>query len=288
MILINKNLKVLVQGITGKQGSFHTKLMLDYGTNIVAGVTPGKGGHEVHGVPVFDTVKEAVDETGANSSIIFVPARYAYTAITEAIVNKLSPIIVITEKIPTHDMIRAVRLSEIYGVRIIGPNTPGLIVPGLMKLGIMPDKVFKKGEVAILSRSGTLTYEIAHTLTRNGIGQSIVVGIGGDPIVGTTFTDLVKLLKEDHETKAIVIIGEIGGAEEERLAKYIMRHDLNKPIVAFIAGRTAPPGRRMGHAGAIILPGGGTYESKVKAFKGAGIKVAIRPAEIADLITKVI
>jgi len=283
--LIDGDVRVLVQGITGRHGSFHTKLMLEYGTNIVAGVTPGKGGQEVHGVPVYDTVEEAVEETGAEASVVFVPAPAAPDAIMEAIEEGLDPIVVITEHIPTQDTMKLVELARWEGVRIIGPNTPGIIVPPeRVKLGIMPHHVFTEGEVAVASRSGTLTYEIVQAMTEAGIGQSLCVGLGGDQIVGTTFIDFLEYVREDRRTEAVVLIGEIGGNAEEMAAEYIAETDFPKPVVAYVAGRHAPPGKRMGHAGAIIERGAGTAESKIEALKRAGVDVAEKPWEVPELL----
>ncbi|MHC1581175.1 succinate--CoA ligase subunit alpha [Methanopyrus sp.] len=283
--VIDGDTRVLVQGITGRHGSFHTRLMLEYGTNVVAGVTPGKGGQEVHGVPVYDTVEEAVEETGAEASVVFVPAPAAPDAVMEAIEAGLDPIVVITEHIPAHDTMRFVELARWEGIRIIGPNTPGLIVPPeRTKLGIMPHHVFTEGEVAVASRSGTLTYEIVQSMTEAGIGQSLCVGLGGDQIVGTTFIDFLEYVREDRRTEAVVLIGEIGGNAEELAAEYIVETDFPKPVVAYIAGRHAPPGKRMGHAGAIIERGAGTAESKIRALKRAGVDVAEKPWEVPELL----
>jgi len=288
-ILIDENTKVIVQGITGREGSFHTKAMLEYGTKIVAGVTPGKGGMEVHGVPVYNTIRDALNEhPDASASIIFVPAPFAADAVYEALEAKLNPIVVITEHIPVHDTMKFVRYSKIVGSTIIGPNCPGIIVPGRIKLGIMPGHIFTPGHVAIISRSGTLTYEIAHALTVAGLGQSVCIGIGGDPITGINLLEAVTMLENDDETQAIVIIGEIGGDMEERLAKYVEEHGTSKPIVAFIAGRTAPPGKRMGHAGAIISMGTGTAQAKIEAFRRAGIEVAEKPSDIPKILKKLL
>ncbi|MCE4604632.1 MAG: succinate--CoA ligase subunit alpha [Aeropyrum sp.] len=286
-VLVGSETKVLVQGITGREGSFHTKQMLEYGTKIVAGVTPGKGGSEVHGVPVYDSVKEALAENpGINTSIIFVPAPFAPDAVYEAIDAGIKLVVVITEGIPVHDTMRFVNYAKSKGATIIGPNCPGLITPGQSKVGIMPGHIFKPGKVAVVSRSGTLTYEISYMLTREGIGQSTVIGIGGDPIVGLSFTEALKLFEKDEETEALVLIGEIGGDMEERAAAMIKRGEFTKPVVAYIAGRTAPPEKRMGHAGAIIMMGAGTYEGKVKALKDAGVLIAETPFEVPTLVKK--
>jgi succinyl-CoA synthetase alpha subunit len=282
-ILVNKNTRVLVQGITGRDGSFHTKLMLEYGTNIVAGVTPGKGGSDYLGIPIFDTVKEAVKKTSPNTSIIFVPPQFAVDAIYEAADNGISLIVVITEGIPIHDMVKVKNYLDRKGVRLIGPNCPGIITPNECKVGIMPSHIFRRGKIGVVSRSGTLTYEIVNQLTINGFGQSTAIGIGGDPIIGSKFVDILKLFNEDNETEAVVLIGEIGGTDEQDAAEYIKK-EFKKPVVAFIAGRTAPPERRMGHAGAIIAGSEGTAEEKIRAFENAGVKVASLPEEVPKLL----
>ncbi len=284
-ILLDEKTKVIVQGITGREGSFHTKLMLDYGTKIVAGVTPGKGGQEVHGVPVYDTVEEAVKEhPDATASIIFVPARFAADAVYEAVDAGMKLVVVITEHIPVHESLKFINYAKQKGTTIIGPNCPGLISPGKAKLGIMPGHVFKEGPIGIMSRSGTLTYEIGYALSKQGMGQSTVIGIGGDPVIGTSFTEAMELFEKDPETEALVLVGEIGGDMEERAAQMIKEGRFTKPVVAFIAGRTAPPGKRMGHAGAIIMMGTGTYQGKVEALEEAGVKVAKTPFEIPELL----
>jgi succinyl-CoA synthetase alpha subunit len=285
-ILINKNTKAIIQGITGKQGIFHAKLMLEYGTNIVAGSAPGRAGQNVEGIPVYDSIQEALEKHDANSSIIFVPAPFAKDAALEAIDANLNPIVIITEGIPVHDEIIIARVASEKGVKVIGPNTPGIIAPSECKLGIMPGHVFKKGNVGIISRSGTLTYEIAANLTNSGIGQSTCLGIGGDPVTGLNFIDVLELFKDDKETRSVVMIGEIGGDAEERTAKYISKTGFKKNVVAFIAGRTAPPGKRMGHAGAIISGSSGTAEAKINSLKEVGVKVASRPSEVAELIRR--
>ncbi len=282
-ILVDSNTRVVVQGITGREGRFHTRQMLDYGTRVVAGVTPGKGGQEVEGVPVFDTVHEAVARTDANTSIIYVPARFAPEAILEAADAGIRLIVCITEGIPTLDMITVRHYLRQVGARLIGPNCPGVITPGESKVGIMPGHIHRPGPVGIVSRSGTLTYEAVYALTQRGIGQSTVVGIGGDPIVGTTFLDVLRMFQDDPQTEVVVLIGEIGGTEEERAAMYI-RDEMSKPVVAFIAGQTAPPGKRMGHAGAIIAGGTGTAAEKIAALEAAGAHIARHPEEIADLV----
>jgi succinyl-CoA synthetase alpha subunit len=282
-ILIDDNTKVLVQGITGRDGSFHAASMLEYGTNVVGGVTPGKGGQEVHGLPVFDTVAEAVEATGANCSVIFVPARFATAALREAADAGLSLIVCITEGVPVLEMLGNYHYIREKGARLIGPNCPGLITPGKSKVGIMPGHIHKPGGIGVISRSGTLTYEVVYNLTANGLGQSTCVGIGGDPVIGTGYIDLLELFNGDPGTEGIVIIGEIGGEDEEQAAEYIEK-SVNKPVVSFISGRTAPPGKRMGHAGAIISGGKGTAEAKVEAFREADVPVADRPDQIPELI----
>ena len=283
-IIVGKETKAIVQGITGNQGSFHTRLMLDYGTKIVAGVTPGKGGQQVHGVPVYDTVKEALENHEANASIIFVPARFAADAALEAIENNLKTVVIITEHIPIKDSIYIMARAKEKGTTIIGPNTPGIITPNECKLGIMPAHIFKPGIVGIASRSGTLTYEIAAGLTKAGLGQSTCLGLGGDPVVGLNFIDVLEMFKKDEKTEAVVLIGEIGGNLEELAANYIEETNYPKPVVAFIAGRTAPPGKRMGHAGAIIMGKAGTAQSKIEAFRKAGVAVAEKPSEVAKIL----
>ncbi|MEM0366678.1 MAG: succinate--CoA ligase subunit alpha [Acidilobaceae archaeon] len=288
-ILVDSNTVVVVQGITGREGSFHTKLMLDYGTKIVAGVTPGRGGSEVHGVKVYDSIIEAKEEhPDINTSIVFVPARFAIDAIYEAIDANLKLLVVITEGIPVHDTLKAINYAKSRGVTIIGPNCPGIITPRESKVGIMPSHVFTRGPVGIVSRSGTLTYEVSYALSKEGIGQSTVIGIGGDPVVGLTFTEALELFEKDDETKAVVLLGEIGGDMEERAARMIAQGRFTKPTIAFIAGRTAPPGKRMGHAGAIIMMGMGDYESKVKALEKAGVLVARTPFDIPRLVSRVL
>ncbi len=287
-VLVGEDTRLVVQGITGRDGSFHAKRMKEYGTNVVAGVTPGKGGQSVEGIPVFNSVKEAVEKEGANTSIIFVPARFSIDAIYEAADSGIEIIVAITEGIPVNDMIRAIRFINDKGVKLIGPNCPGIISPGEAKVGILPEKIFEKGKVGVVSRSGTLTYEIVSHITEGGFGESTAVGIGGDPIIGTKFIDMLELFKDDVQTEAIVLIGEIGGSDEEDTAEYIKETHYPKPVVGFIAGRTAPPGKRMGHAGAIISGGAGTAKGKIKAWENAGIKVASIPEEIRDLLTEVL
>ncbi|MEN3047608.1 MAG: succinate--CoA ligase subunit alpha [Candidatus Caldarchaeales archaeon] len=284
-ILVDSSTRVLVQGITGREGSFHTEAMLRYGTKVVAGVTPGKGGSQVHGVPVYDSVEEVVRRhPEVNASIVFVPAKFAVDAVHEAIDAGIGLIVVITEGIPIHDAVRLISYARMRGVRIVGANTPGVITPNECKLGIMPGHVFSRGKVGMVSRSGTLTYEIAMQLTGAGIGQSTCVGIGGDPVVGTDFLDVLEMFREDPGTDCVVLIGEIGGDAEERVARHVVETGYPKPVVAYVAGRTAPPGKRMGHAGAIISMGVGDAESKVRALTAAGIRVGATPGEIPVLV----
>ena len=284
-ILVDKKTRLLVQGITGQEGAFHTRRMIDYGTKVVGGVTPSKGGTEACGVPVFDTMKEAVAVTEANTSIIYVPAPFAPDAIYEAADSGVGLIVCITEGIPILDMIRVKRYLDISGVRLIGPNCPGVITPGECKVGIMPGDIHMPGSVGVVSRSGTLTYEVVNELTLRGLGQSTVVGIGGDPILGSNFVDILRLFEADPATDIVVLIGEIGGSDEECAAEFIASH-MTKPVVAFVAGRTAPPGKRMGHAGAIISRGRGTAEEKIRAFEGIRVPVARHPGEVAELVTR--
>ncbi len=284
-IFLDKNSKVFVQGITGAEGSYHTGRMLAYGTNIVGGVTPGKGGQKTeHGLPVFNTVEECVAATGATHQCIFVPPAGAADALFEAYVAGVRFSVCITEGVPVHDMLRVVGTTP--GMRIIGPNCPGLISPGKSSIGIMPGHVFKEGNVGLISRSGTLTYEVVDGLTRAGLGQSTCVGIGGDPIIGTTFVDCLREFKNDPQTTAIVICGEIGGSDEEDAAAFVKEHLAGMPIVAFVGGRNAPPGKSLGHAGAIISGGFGTPESKIAAFEAAGVPVAARPSDIPKLLAE--
>jgi succinyl-CoA synthetase alpha subunit len=283
-ILIGKKTKAIVQGITGGQGSYHTQLMLEYGTRIVAGVTPGKGGTTSQGLPVFDTVEEAKDKFRANASIVFVPAPYAKDPVLEAIAADLDPVIVITEGIPVKDEIEIMEVARLRGTTIIGPNTPGIITPSECKLGIMPGHIFKPGKIGLVSRSGTLTYEIAASLTNANLGQSTCLGIGGDPVVGLSFVDVLEMFRKDPQTKGIAMIGEIGGNAEEMAAEYVKKTDYPKPIAAFVAGRAAPPGKRMGHAGAIITGKAGTAETKIQSLRDAGVKIALKPGGIAKLL----
>jgi succinyl-CoA synthetase alpha subunit len=283
-ILVDKETRAIVQGITGSQGTFHTQLMLDYGTKIVAGVTPGRGGTEANGIPVFDTVKEAASQFKANASIIFVPAPFAKDAVLEAIDANLNPVVVITDGIPVKDEIQIMEVARLKGTTVIGPNTPGIITPGQCKLGIMPGHIFKQGSVGVVSRSGTLTYEIASSLTSAGLGQSTCLGIGGDPVVGLNFADVLEMFRKDPQTKSIAMIGEIGGNAEEMAAEYVKKMKYPKPIASYVAGRAAPPGKRMGHAGAIIMGKTGTAETKIEALRSAGVKVALKPGEIAGLL----
>ncbi|HUZ45397.1 MAG TPA: succinate--CoA ligase subunit alpha [Terriglobia bacterium] len=284
-ILVNENTKLLVQGITGREGTFHTQQAVAYGTQVVAGVTPGKGGSAIDGIPVFNTVREAKEATGANASVIFVPPPFAADAIMEAADAGLPLVVAITEGIPTLDMVSVIQFLAATPTRLIGPNCPGIISPGKCKIGIMPGSIHRPGNIGVISRSGTLTYEAVGQLTALGIGQSTCIGIGGDPIIGTNFVDALKLMNEDKETHGIVVIGEIGGTGEEQAAEFVKAH-VKKPVVGFIAGRTAPPGRRMGHAGAIISGGKGTAADKIAAFQAAGIQVAESPAQIGETMAR--
>jgi len=286
-VLVDKNTRLIVQGITGREGTFHAKGCAEYGTKVVGGVTPGKGGTIHEGWPVFDTVHEAVEKTAANATVIFVPPPFAADAILEANDAGVPLIICITEGIPINDMVKVWSVLKHSTSRLIGPNCPGVISPGKAKIGIMPGRIHKEGSIGIVSRSGTLTYEAVYQLTQRGIGQSTAIGIGGDPIVGTTHVDALKLLNEDPETEAIILIGEIGGTAEETAAEYVRQH-VKKPVVGFIAGQTAPPGRRMGHAGAIISGGQGTAAEKMKALTAAGIHVVETPAAIGETVARVV
>ncbi|MEO8601630.1 MAG: succinate--CoA ligase subunit alpha [bacterium] len=280
-VLVNKNTRVLTQGITGATGQFHTKACQEYGTQMVAGVTPGKGGTAFEGIPIFDTVAQAVASSGANASVIYVPPPFAADAILEAADADIPLVICITEGIPVLDMMRVKRYLEGRTTRLIGPNCPGIITPGECKIGIMPGYIHKPGRVGVVSRSGTLTYEAVHQLTQAGHGQSTCIGIGGDPINGTNFVDALRLFQDDEDTDAVILIGEIGGTAEESAADFVRDH-MTKPVVAFVAGQTAPPGRRMGHAGAIIAGGRGTAADKIAAFQAAGVRVARNPAEMGS------
>jgi succinyl-CoA synthetase alpha subunit len=284
-ILVGKETKAIVQGVTGSQGRYHTQLMLEYGTKIVAGVTPGRGGTAIHEIPVFDTIEETKEHFKVDASIIFVPAPAAKDAALEAIEAHLNPVVVVTEGIPVKDEIQIMEVARQKATTVIGPNTPGIITPTECKLGIMPGHIFKPGKIGLISRSGTLTYEIAASLTNAGLGQSTCLGIGGDPVVGLGFVDVLEMFRNDPETSAIAMIGEIGGNAEETAAEYIVSTKYPKPIAAYIAGRAAPPGKRMGHAGAIITGKSGTAESKINALRKAGVKVALKPGEIAKLLS---
>ncbi len=282
MIILDENTRCVVQGITGKQGSFHTEQMLNYNTKIVAGTSPGKGGQKIGELPIYNSIEEAKDEHNINASIIFVPAQFAKDAAFEAI-SQLDLAVIITEHIPVHDTMEIVEYAKRKKTTIIGPNTPGIISPGVGKLGIMPTHIFNEGNVGIVSRSGTLTYEVANQVTDSGMGQSTCIGIGGDPVVGLDFADVLQRFEDDDDTAAMVMIGEIGGNAEENAAKFI-KENITKPVVAYIAGVTAPPGKRMGHAGAIIEGNSGTAASKIEALENSGVYVAERPSEIADMI----
>ena len=284
-ILIDKNTRLVVQGITGREGAFHTGRMIAYGTNVVAGMTPGKGGERVHGVPVFNSVAEAVHQTGANTSVIYVPARFAADAIYEAADAGIAVIVCITEGIPVLDMIEVRAYLDEKDIRLVGPNCPGVISPGQSSVGIIPGDIVTPGPVGLVSRSGTLTYEVMYALTERNLGQTTCVGIGGDPINGTSFTDCLALFEQDPDTEQIVLIGEIGGTDEEQAARYISEH-VTKPVTAFVAGRTAPPGKRMGHAGAIIQGGTGTAPEKIEALQAVGVTVAEHPEQIAEIAAR--
>tara|TARA_Y100001970_G_scaffold228102_1_gene282422 strand:- start:980 stop:1855 length:876 start_codon:yes stop_codon:yes gene_type:complete len=287
-VLVGNNTRLIIQGITGTEGSFHGQQMIDYGTNIVGGVTPGKGGQEALGVPVFNSVQEAVKHQGANTSVIFVPPKFAAGAVIESIDADLDLIVCITEGIPAADMVKVNHALENNNTRLIGPNCPGIITPGQAKIGIMPGFIHTPGSIGIMSRSGTLTYEAVHQIGAHGLGQSTVIGIGGDPIIGTTFIDMLQLFAEDDETNGVVMIGEIGGTAEEEAAQWVVDNNFSKPVVSFIAGQTAPPGRRMGHAGAIIAGGKGTANEKMTELKKAGITVVESPADIGQAMVQVL
>lgn len=286
-ILINERTKLLVQGITGKEGSFHTRLMAEYGTKVVAGVTPGKGGQSVDGIPIFDSVAEAVARFHPDTGVIFVPAPFAPDAIIEEADAGIKLVVCITERIPMQDVLKLYHMLRLRGTRLIGPNCPGLISPGKAKVGIMPAEVFRPGPVGVVSRSGTLTYEIAAQLSRAGLGQSTVVGIGGDPVVGSSFIDILKLFEKDPETELVALVGEIGGQDEEEAAEFIAG-EMSKPVIAYIAGFSAPPGKRMGHAGAIISGGEGTAEAKKEALESKGVPVGRTPREMVELAKRAI
>jgi len=286
VIFLDKDTKCVVQGITGKQGSFHTKSMLEYNTNIVAGTSPGKGGQEFEGVPVYNSIEEIKEEMDVNASIIFIPAPFAKDAAFEAI-SQLDLVVIITEHIPVHDSMEIAQYAKQMDCKVIGPNTPGIITPGVGKLGIMPVHIFNPGDIGIVSRSGTLTYEVASQVTKAGLGQSTCLGIGGDPVVGMDFAEVLQKFENDKYTKAMVMIGEIGGNAEEQAAEYIAEN-ITKPVVAYIAGRTAPPGKKMGHAGAIIEGNAGTAESKMKTLKASGVEVAKQPSQIASIMKEIL
>lgn len=285
MIILDKNTRCVVQGVTGKQGSFHTQGMLDYKTNIVAGTSPGKGGQKFKEINIYNSIKEAKEDMDVNASIIFVPAPFAKDAAFEAI-SQLDVVVIITEHIPVHDSMQIMEYARSQNTIVIGPNTPGIITPGVGKMGIMPTHIFQEGDIGLVSRSGTLTYEVAHQITRTGMGQSTCLGIGGDPVVGMDFADVLQKFEEDKDTKAMVMIGEIGGNAEENAAEFIAEN-IQKPVMAYIAGVTAPPGKRMGHAGAIIEGDSGTAESKINALEAAGVQVAKTPSEIAKIAKKI-
>jgi succinyl-CoA synthetase alpha subunit len=284
VIILDKNTKCVVQGITGKQGSFHTKSMLKYGTKIVAGTSPGKGGQEFYGVPVYNSIEEILEEKDVNASIIFIPAPFAKDAAFEAI-SQLDLVVIITEHIPVHDSMQIAQYAKKNDCMVIGPNTPGIITPGVGKLGIMPINIFKPGNIGIVSRSGTLTYEVASQITRSGLGESTCLGIGGDPVVCMDFAEILQMFEEDPDTSTMVMIGEIGGNAEEKAADYIAEY-INKPVVAYIAGITAPAGKRMGHAGAIIEGDSGSAQSKINALDAAGVQVAKQPSQIVEIMQK--
>jgi succinyl-CoA synthetase alpha subunit len=284
-IVVDTSTRLVVQGITGREGAFHATRNKAYGTNVVAGVTPGKGGQEVEGIPVFDTVREAVQATQANAAMVFVPARFAADAVYEAVDARIETVVCITEGIPAHDMLRVYNHIRPRGVTMIGPNCPGVLSPGKANVGIIPADIFQPGGVGLVSRSGTLTYQIGHELTQLGIGQSTIVGIGGDPVVGSSFVDVIAKFQADPETELVVMVGEIGGAEEEKAAAFVAEH-VTKPVVAYIAGFTAPPGKTMGHAGAIVSGTSGTAQAKKEALEAHGIRVGTNPTEVAELVAE--
>ena len=282
-IIVDDSTKLVVQGITGYQGKYHSKAMLDFGTNVVAGTSPGKGGETVNGIPVFESMSEAVASTGANTSCVFVPAPFCKDAALEAIDAGIGTIVIVTEHLPVLDAVHIVAVARSRGITVIGPNCPGIASPGKAKIGILPNTIFRRGNIGVVSRSGTLTYEIVNAITEHKLGQSTCVGIGGDRVSGTNFIDVLDKFQNDRQTKKIVLVGEIGGTAEEEAAEFI-RENVDKPVVAYIAGRTAPPGKRMGHAGAIIARGRGTAESKIKALEAAGVKVASIPTDVPELL----
>jgi succinyl-CoA synthetase alpha subunit len=284
-IIVDRDTRLVVQGITGREGSFHATRNKAYGTNVVAGVTPGKGGEDVEGIPVFDTVQAAVSETGANTAMVFVPARFAADAMFEAVDAGIATVICITEGIPAHDMLRVYNHVRPLGITLIGPNCPGALSPGKANVGIIPAEIFSEGNVGLVSRSGTLTYQIGHELTQFGVGQSTIVGIGGDPVVGSSFVDVLGRFQDDPETEIVVMVGEIGGAEEENAAAFI-EAEVTKPVIAYIAGFTAPPGKTMGHAGAIISGSSGTAQAKKEALEAHGVQVGTNPTEVARLVAE--
>jgi succinyl-CoA synthetase alpha subunit len=284
-IIVDKETRLAVQGLTGSEGRFHGLRNRSYGTNVVAGVTPGKGGQDVEGIPVFDTVADAVEQAGANTSLIFVPARFAADAVYEAVDAGIAGVVCITEHIPVHEMLRAYTYFRPKGVTVIGPNCPGVLSPGKANVGIIPAEIFSEGSIGLVSRSGTLTYQIGHELTQLGLGNSTIVGIGGDPIVGSSFIDVLAMFQDDPETELVVLVGEIGGDEEEKAAKYISDH-MTKPVLAYIAGFSAPPGKTMGHAGAIISGSSGTAAAKKEALEARGIEVGTTPTEVAQLVAQ--
>ena len=284
-IIVDGETRLVVQGITGREGSFHATRNKAYGTNVIAGVTPGKGGEDVEGIPVFDTVQDAVSETGANTAMVFVPARFAADAMFEAVDADIATVICITEGIPAHDMLRVYNHVRPLGITLIGPNCPGALSPGKANVGIIPAEIFSEGNVGLVSRSGTLTYQIGHELTQLGVGQSTIVGIGGDPVVGSSFIDVLSRFQDDPETEIVVMVGEIGGAEEEKAAAFI-EAEMTKPVIAYIAGFTAPPGKTMGHAGAIISGSAGTAQAKKEALEAHGVQVGTNPTEVAQLVAE--